>query len=188
LIRTLVFLSLIAALVSLLIAVVVVAFLIEDTLWIIVAFNGAAGFLIALLGGRSEKRGESASFYVGPVLLTQLAAVAVVLQVTGWSSPVPPLVVLAFVCIGPGWAILRLWDLARGWAGVGLAVAVSLSLAIIVPGVLLYAGAWSPLAALVILAGVTVLASIATVAHPSRLRVMGIGEDHPGGHRDPRGP
>ena len=177
----------------LLIAVVVIAF---------VAFSGAAGFLIALLGGGSkkrgflipllgggsEKRGENASFYVGPVLLTQLAAVAVALQVTGWSSPVPPLVVLAFVCIGPGWAILRFWDLARGWAGVGLAVAVSLSLAIIVPGVLLYAGAWSPLAALVILAGVTVLASIATVAHPSRLRVMDIGEDHPSGHRDPRGP
>ena len=57
----------------------------------------------------------------------------------------------------------------RSWLG---DVAVSLSLAMMVPGVVLYAGACAPLAAPVILAGVKVLASIATVAHPSRLRVM----------------
>jgi hypothetical protein len=45
-----------------------------------------------------------------------------------------------------------------------LAIALSLSLATIVPGALLYAGLWSPLSALVALAGITVLVSGVTIA------------------------
>jgi hypothetical protein len=92
------------------------------------------------------------------------AALAVALQSTASTSPIRALIPVAFVSVGPGWALLGLWDLARGWAGLGLAIALSLSLATIVPGAMLYAGLWSPFSALVALAGITVLASAATIA------------------------
>jgi hypothetical protein len=101
-----------------------------------------------------------------------LAAVAVALQATGWSSPVRTVVVVAFVSVGPGWAVLGVWDLAHGWAGVAIAIALSLSLATIVPGAFLYAGHWSPNWTLASLAALTFLASSATVVrhlmHPYR--------------------
>jgi hypothetical protein len=45
-------------------------------------------------------------------------------------------------------------------------IAVSISLAVIVPGALMYAGTWSPFTALVILAGVTEVASLAVILRP----------------------
>jgi hypothetical protein len=98
------------------------------------------------------------------LLLIGLAAAAVALQWVDWIVPVRAVVVLTFIVFGPGWAILRLWDLAGGWAGVGLVVALSLSLAMVVSGVTAYAGAWSPLGALSGLAGLTILAACASLA------------------------
>ena len=54
------------------------------------------------------------------LLLIVLAGAAVALQWADWQAPVRAVVVLAFIVFGPGWAVLRLWDLAGGWAGVGL--------------------------------------------------------------------
>ena len=92
-------------------------------------------------------------------LLIALAAAAVALQWADWVVPVRAAVVLTFVVIGPGWAILRLWNLAGGWVGAGLVIAFSLSLAMIVSGATVYAGIWSPLGALCGLAAVTILAA-----------------------------
>jgi hypothetical protein len=111
----------------------------------------------ALLPGRDRRL---AAFRV------VVAMVAVALQGAGWPASVRAPVVLAFVAIVPGWAILAVWDLARGWAGIGLMVAVSISLAIVVPSALMYAGTWSPFTALVILAAVTEVASIAVIVRP----------------------
>lgn len=82
--------------------------------------------------------------------------------VADWESFVRAILVGLFVLIVPGWAILDVWDLARGWTGAGLAISLSLALATIVPGALLYSHAWSPLAALLILFGVTLAASVAS--------------------------
>lgn len=105
-----------------------------------------------------EDRVRSGSV-AGSVLLVALALIAIALQRTSWAVPVRPIIVVTFITVGPGWAILRLWGLASGWAGLALVIALSLSLAMIVSGIMLYAGAWSPFASLVALASVTVAAS-----------------------------
>lgn len=99
----------------------------------------------------------------GSLALMVLAAGAVALQWASWEAPVRAVVVVTFVVIGPGWAVLRLWGLDRGWEGIGLVLAVSLALAMVVAGGAVYAGWWSPLRILEILAGVTVVASLASL-------------------------
>jgi len=118
---------------------------------------GWAVVLVALLPDRDERLAA---------LRVVLAMLAVALQDARWSTSVRAPVVLAFLAFVPGWAILAVWDLARGWAGIGLMIAVSISLAVIVPGALMYAGTWSPFTALVILAGVTEVASLAAILRP----------------------
>jgi hypothetical protein len=112
----------------------------------------------------------------GSLALMVLAAGAVALQWASWEAPVRAVVVVTFVVIGPGWAVLRLWGLDRGWEGIGLVLAVSLALAMVVAGGAVYAGWWSPLRILEVLAGVTVLASLASLARaldPARHRRAG---------------
>jgi hypothetical protein len=96
--------------------------------------------------------------------LIALAVLALAAQAVDWSVPVRPVIVLAFVAVGPGWAILRPFGLARGWAGFGLVIAVSLALAMLVSGAMLYAGVWSPFASLVVLATVTVAGAVVSLA------------------------
>ena len=116
-----------------------------------------------------EDRVRSGSF-ASSVLLVALALIAVALQRTSWAVPVRPIIVVTFITVGPGWAILRLWGLASGWAGLALVIAMSLSLAMIVSGIMLYAGAWSPFASLVALACVTVGASAISLVRTRRAR------------------
>ncbi len=97
------------------------------------------------------------------LLLIVLAGAAVALQWADWEAPVRAVVVLAFIVFGPGWAVLRLWDLAGGWAGVGLIIALSLSLAMVVASATAYAGIWSPLGAVCGLAGLTIFAAVASL-------------------------
>jgi len=114
-------------------------------------------------GRRSHDRVSSASI-AGSVFLVALSVLAVALQRANWSVPVRPIIVVTFITVGPGWAILRLWQLASGWAGVALVLAISLSLAMIVSGLLLYLGAWSPFASIVALASITVALSAISFA------------------------
>jgi hypothetical protein len=106
----------------------------------------------------------------GSIALILLALGAVALQWADWEVPVRAIVVVAFVVIGPGWAVLRLWGLARGWDGLALALAVSLALAMVVAGITVYAGWWSPLGTLEALAAVTVVAALASLVRAGRDR------------------
>ena len=65
-------------------------------------------------------------------------------------------VVLIFILIFPGLALVRLLGIPAAAARVSLAIAVSLALGVLVPASLVYAGAWSPPAALAILAGLAI--------------------------------
>ena len=102
----------------------------------------------------------------GGLLAVTIAALA--LELAGERSAPRAALVSAFVLVAPGWAILRVWDLASGWAGVAGVLAVSIALATIVPGALLYAHAWSPTAAIVILAGVTLAGCVAGLIRSGR--------------------
>ena len=108
--------------------------------------------------------------FIAPAVLVASATAASGFELAGGHSPVRAIVVLGFVLVAPGYALLRGWGLAHGWHGAALTVALSVALATIVPGALLYAGAWSPRAALLILAGVTITASIASVLSDARRR------------------
>jgi hypothetical protein len=72
-------------------------------------------------------------------------------------------VVLAFILIFPGLAVVRLLGIPAAAARLSLAIAVSLALAVLVPAALVYAGAWSPPAALAILAGLAITFAAAEV-------------------------
>ena len=122
-----------------------------------VALLGAAVTAAAVL----IVRGDDETRLAG--LRLALALLAIAVQDPRWPTWLRAPVVLAFVAFVPGWALLSVWDLARGWAGAGLAIAVSLALATIVPGALMYAGAWSPFTAFVILVALTVGASAETI-------------------------
>jgi hypothetical protein len=95
----------------------------------------------------------------GGLMLATSAAVA--LELAGWHSPVRALAVAGFVLIVPGWALLDIWSLARGWAGIAFVLGTNVALATIVPLALLYAGLWSPTAALLILAAIAAGATAA---------------------------
>ncbi|HVW19414.1 MAG TPA: hypothetical protein VHB30_14300 [Solirubrobacteraceae bacterium] len=110
---------------------------------------------------RPQRRADVVS-----LALILLAALAVALQGAEWSFPVRPIVVGAFVAIAPGCAVLRLGRLAGGWTGLGLVVALSLTLDMIVAGSMLYAGVWSPLWSLAVLAGLTAVTSLAALVRP----------------------
>ncbi|MDQ3669800.1 MAG: DUF1616 domain-containing protein [Actinomycetota bacterium] len=81
-------------------------------------------------------------------------------------------VAVPFVLVFPGTALVRLAPVGDLVATATLSVALSIALAIVVPALLVYAGAWSPHAALAILAGVTAGATCAEVV-VARLRLSG---------------
>jgi hypothetical protein len=65
-------------------------------------------------------------------------------------------VILTFVLVCPGLALVRLLGIPAAAARLVLAIAVSLALAVLIPAALVYSGAWSPPAALAILAGLAI--------------------------------
>lgn len=73
-------------------------------------------------------------------------------------------VVLSFLLVCPGFAIVRLLGIPAPRFQLSLAVAISMALDVLVPAALLYAGGWSPLAALAILATLTNVAAVAELA------------------------
>jgi hypothetical protein len=81
---------------------------------------------------------------------------AVLLMAVQASAAYRAPVILTFVLVCPGLALVRLLGIPAAAARLSLAIAVSLALAVLVPASLLYAGAWSPPAALAILAGLAI--------------------------------
>ncbi|MDQ3865332.1 MAG: hypothetical protein M3304_00670 [Actinomycetota bacterium] len=78
--------------------------------------------------------------------------------------------VLWFLVVCPGMALVRLLRLRDRIAEWTLAVALSIVLAILISSVMLYAGKWSPVHGLAILAGTTLAATVADVARAVRER------------------
>lgn len=97
-----------------------------------------------------------------PPVLAVAAGAAVALSVLDVASPVRALVVTTFLLLGPGLAILDVWDLVSGWFGIALAFALSIALATLVATAQLYTGTWSPDHALIVLALATVVANAAS--------------------------
>jgi ABC-type uncharacterized transport system permease subunit len=86
----------------------------------------------------------------GSALLAAAAALA------GAPAPVRAPLVLAFLALGPGMAFVPLLRLRDPVAELTLGVAGSLVLDAAVAAAMLYAGAWSPMAILVVLAAIAV--------------------------------
>lgn len=89
-------------------------------------------------------------------ILVASAALAGAAQIAGVPTPVRLAVLLWFLLVCPGMAIVRLLDLDDPTAEFALAVALSVALAVAVGGAALYSGLWAPGAALAILIAVTV--------------------------------
>ena len=75
-------------------------------------------------------------------------------------------VAVPFVVACPGLSLARFIRLRDALGELTLGVALSLSLAVLVPATLLYAHAWSPNAALGILTGVAVFSAVLDVLRP----------------------
>ena len=116
--------------------------------------------------------------------LIAIAGVVVALQGVSWGVPIRPVVVATFLAFAPGFAILRLWGLERGWAGIGLSIGISVGLATVVSGAVLYAGKWSPFASLLVLTGLTALASVVSLLRAGRAALK---EPVPSDRGDDRG-
>ena len=86
------------------------------------------------------------------------AAGAAVLLSLG--NPIRSLFVLSFLVAGPGLALVPLMRL-DGWAGLTLAVGLSLALDALVATVMIYANLWSPTATLAVLVLVSAVGAIA---------------------------
>jgi hypothetical protein len=71
--------------------------------------------------------------------------------------------VVAFVLLVPGLALVRLLHLRDRLAEHGLANALGIGLAVIVPTTMMYAGAWSPRVAFAIIVGVALCATAVEV-------------------------
>ena len=95
-----------------------------------------------------------------PLILVISGILAAVLAFGDIHSAVRLPVVVWFLLVCPGTAIVRLLDLEDLLAEVTVGIALSAALAIIVSGVMLYAHAWSPQATLAVLLGITMFAAL----------------------------
>jgi hypothetical protein len=103
-----------------------------------------------------------------PPLLLASAAAASVVAFAGPSSPARLPVVLWFLLVCPGMALVRLLRVGDAIAEIAIGVALSAALVTLVAGTMLYAGAWSPNGTLAILVGLTVIAAAVDMRRGSR--------------------
>ena len=99
------------------------------------------------------------------LVTTVVAAMSLAVDLPG---PVGRVAVVLFALTCPGLALVRLLRLEYPLAELSLGVAISVALAGLVGGVLLYTGMWSPPAGLAILVAVTVIALAADRLAPAR--------------------
>lgn len=107
-----------------------------------------------------------------PMFLAAVAAAAVAAAVADAPQPLRAAVVVVFVCLVPGYALVRLLRLRDPLLEGAVSVGASLAIAVLVSTLALYAGAWSPPGILVTLALVVVAAATADamLATPRRDR------------------
>ena len=94
-----------------------------------------------------------------------LVAVLVALEAT---AAIRGPVVLLFVLLVPGLAIVRLLHLRDWLFELALAVALGIALAVVVPTTMLYAGAWSPPVSLALIIALALAAAVMEVVQGLR--------------------
>ena len=99
-----------------------------------------------------------------PLAITAACAVVAALVYADVDSPVRSLIVLAFLLVVPGLALVRPLGLREPVAELSLAVALSIAISVLVPTALLYGSAWSPGGALAIVLGLTVAGAAVELA------------------------
>ena len=97
--------------------------------------------------------------WVWPAIIVLSAALIGVLVFLNVESPVRPVLAIWFLIVCPGMALVRLIGLQDRWTETTVAVALSMSLDIIVSLMLVYSGLWSPKLGLAILIGISVAGS-----------------------------
>jgi hypothetical protein len=101
-----------------------------------------------------------------------ISAIAALLAVFGeLVTPLRAVIVLWFLAVCPGMAIVRLLRLGEGWVEWTVAVALSLALDALVAAGMLFAGRWAPEAGLIILTGLTLLGVVLGLAQLSGRRL-----------------
>jgi hypothetical protein len=103
---------------------------------------------------------------IWPTALVLWAALVVAVVFADVEGPLRPVLVLSFLLVCPGLALVRLLRITDRVTEITLAVAVSLALNTIVPGVMLYLGAWSPRIGLLILIAIMAAATAYEAALP----------------------
>jgi len=111
--------------------------------------------------GRPRDRGRPAAWSdAWSVIISFSALGAALAAALDWPAPLRPALVIWFVAICPGMAIVRLLRLDSLLVEVTLAIALSLALAGLIASALVYAGLWSPNLVLELLVAITVGALI----------------------------
>ena len=98
------------------------------------------------------------------------ALLAVTSVVAGFGAPLQPLLVGWFLLVCPGMAFVGLVRPPSPLFALTLSIAVSCALAVVVAQALLFAGAWSPVAGLIILAALTTVGAGADLRADRRAR------------------
>ena len=118
--------------------------------------------------GRRYDAGVSALSSLWPAMTLTWSAAVAALVVGDVSSPVRPFVVIPFLALFPGAALVRHLRIRDPFANVAVAIALSFAIAGLTSVAMLYAGAWSPPRALGLLVAITVVATILETVHPRR--------------------
>jgi uncharacterized membrane protein len=98
-----------------------------------------------------------------PVASAGLALAVLAVVVAELDSPLRPALVLPFLLLAPGMAVVRLLRIPDSAAVLMLAVALSLALAGLVAGTMVYTGTWSPVGGFVGLTLFTLAGNVADV-------------------------
>lgn len=103
-------------------------------------------------------------------LVIVISVVALVLAIV-FDSPLRPPLTFWFMLLCPGMALIRLFRLREPLTEITLAIALSVTLNILVAELILYAGVWFPELGLGILIGISLVGAVLQV----RQRGMGLG-------------
>lgn len=109
-----------------------------------------------------------------PVVILASSALAMFEGVAATDpSPLRTALVVWFLAVCPGLAVIGLLRLRDPWLEVALVPALSFAIDVIVGGILSYAGLWSAAAAIVILVAISVSGALAQDAVADRLAHQG---------------
>ena len=103
---------------------------------------------------------HSATLTTTRIAIVGSAFLACSLVLAGVSGPIRAVVLLAFLFLVPGVALVRFFELDSFALQASLVLALSLTLDGVTAGVLLYSHLWSPEAVVLIVAGVAVTATV----------------------------